>query len=204
MDIEIINKLLSIGFSENEAKIYLYLLKHPGENGTQISKNLEMSRSSTYTSLDNLEKRNILKIIPNDTDRKNYKAIRPSIYLNSRKKNIFDTIENLNEKLDQVYENYNFEDIYTFYNEENIIYILLDMIKLAEKEIIIYGSNSYVESNIKNISYNINIIKLNSRDEEFILLKDRNEVLIYNKEILYTRNKNIIKQVIDKLNLEME
>ncbi|MBU1093666.1 MAG: helix-turn-helix domain-containing protein [Firmicutes bacterium] len=57
---EIIESLKSIYFSEQEAKIYLYLLENPGQTVFLISKNLHISRSSVYPIIEKLKSDGIL------------------------------------------------------------------------------------------------------------------------------------------------
>lgn len=48
------SSLQDLGFTHNEAKIYLYLIQHPDSNGYEISKNTGISRSMVYGSLEKL------------------------------------------------------------------------------------------------------------------------------------------------------
>lgn len=52
-----IQKLIEIGFSENQAKVYVMLFKKPGINAGKISKELSLDRSFVYTLLNSLIKK---------------------------------------------------------------------------------------------------------------------------------------------------
>jgi len=49
-----INELVNIGFSENEAKIYLLLLKHSDLTAGKIAKKANLPRATVYSIIDNL------------------------------------------------------------------------------------------------------------------------------------------------------
>lgn len=55
-----IELLKSIHFSEHEARIYVHLLKYPGQTVFQISKDLHIARSSIYTIIGQMYERGIL------------------------------------------------------------------------------------------------------------------------------------------------
>ncbi len=55
-----IELLKKIHFSEHEARIYLHLLKYPGQTVFQISKDLHIARSSIYTIIQSMYERGIL------------------------------------------------------------------------------------------------------------------------------------------------
>jgi HTH-type transcriptional regulator, sugar sensing transcriptional regulator len=57
---QILSLLKEIHFSENEAQIYLYLLKNPGQTVFQIAKDLHLSRSSIYATINSMYLRGFL------------------------------------------------------------------------------------------------------------------------------------------------
>lgn len=205
IDEELVKGLKVLGFSETEAKVYIFLLIHPGHNGTQISKELGISRTATYNALENLSKNNIIKLIPSD-EIKNYKVFRPSIILQDKKIYIEEIIKNLDYNLEKLYNQYNFEDIYNIEKKDNIIYKILEMLDNCEKKLIISGKLLYenLEKKIFNIKDDVEYIRINEEDEELIILVDDNELLIKSVNSIYTRNEIIIKQILKKIKLEME
>ncbi len=52
-----IQKLIDIGFSENQAKVYVMLFKKPGRGAGEISKELSLDRSFVYNILESLIKK---------------------------------------------------------------------------------------------------------------------------------------------------
>jgi len=52
-----IQKLIEIGFSENQAKVYVMLFKKPGMSAGKISKELSLDRSFVYNILESLIKK---------------------------------------------------------------------------------------------------------------------------------------------------
>lgn len=55
-----IGKLMDIGFSENQAKVYIALLKNPGRSAGEISKELSVDRSFIYNILESLMKKGLV------------------------------------------------------------------------------------------------------------------------------------------------
>lgn len=201
-----IDKLKLIGFSEIEAMVYIHLLKNPGDNGTQISKKLGVSRSACYNSLIKLENENIIKLLPSDNDRKNYKVFNPNLMLDEKKKNFEKTIKDLEYELFNIYEKYAYEEVYNIERKDNYIYKVFDMIDNCETVLHIIGKIDIEEIN-KKLYEKENVIKIEikSDNNEFILLKDNIEIIIIdNNRAIYTKNNIIIKQISNRVKLEME
>ncbi|CDR30903.1 Sugar-specific transcriptional regulator TrmB [Acholeplasma oculi] len=57
---KLIDLLKSTYFSENESIIYMYLLENPGQTVYEISKNIRLSRSSTYPIVDKMHQEGML------------------------------------------------------------------------------------------------------------------------------------------------
>src|SRR3989344_3540993 len=55
-----IQKLIEIGFSENQAKVYVMLFKKPGRGAGEISKELSLDRSFVYNLLESLIKKGFI------------------------------------------------------------------------------------------------------------------------------------------------
>ncbi|WP_314010327.1 helix-turn-helix domain-containing protein [Pseudostreptobacillus hongkongensis] len=207
MDDKDILRLKKLGFTEIESKIYLHLLKFPGENPTQIAKFLDISRSSSYNSIDNLEKQGIVKLLPAIDDRKNYKVINPIIFLELKRKELNDEIDNLKITLSSMYNEYNFEDIYNIDRIDNIRYIIIEILNNVENKIVTFGNIN--DEVIKNkLDYfiqekGIEVLKFDS--SEFILLVDDKDLVIIEEDnIMYTKNKMIINQINRRVKIEME
>lgn len=203
---EDIIRLKKIGLTEIEAKIFLHLLKKPGQNPTQIAKELEISRSSSYNSVDHLEKQNIVKLLPASDDRKNYKVINPEVFLELKRKELNEDIDDLKVSLNSVYNIYNFEDIYNFENIDNLRYTVIDIVSNIEREAIILGSiNDEIINNELYKLKNSDILCLEFSSNDFVLLIDRKNLIIVDENsMIYTKNTIFINQVIKRIELEME
>lgn len=202
---KIIDNLKILGFSENEAKVYLHLLKNPGDNGTQISKVLTISRSAIYSALESLEKKKIINLLPSDEDRKNYEVFKPNIFLMDKKNEFEMVLRYLENELSSMYEKYNKEQIHFITNQENYKYLVIDMLKNAKKEILISGSlDEFLTQNIlscKNEEVNLKVKEKN--DNTLIILVDNQKVLIKDKEnIIYTKNLSLVNIIRDKIEME--
>ena len=132
---QIIEKFKLLGFSDNESKVYIKLLKHPNQNGSQLAKELTITRPSAYLALDKLYKKGAVYLVSGNS--KDYVAKQPNELLkdlqnqvNNAAKELMDDLEHLNEETRQ--------DIYfNIEGEDNIIRKSKEMIKSARKEIYI-------------------------------------------------------------------
>ncbi|ACZ01457.1 transcriptional regulator [Streptobacillus moniliformis] len=210
MDKELIfNQLVDIGFTDIEAKIYLYLIKHPGENPTQISKEIDVSRSSVYKSMKIMEKKGIIKLHPTNDDSKNYSVIDPSIYLNKFEKEIAETINSLKMSLDSLYSQYNMDGIYLFDRVDNLTYKIIELIKTTENILIVVG-NIYDEifrNIIKDLEEKNVLVYINEETstDELVLIKDNKEMVLKDSNsMLYTKNILLINQISKRIKMEME
>ncbi len=53
---ELVTKLMDFGFTKTDALVYINLLKNGRASGYKIAKEIGLSRSSVYSSIDNLYK----------------------------------------------------------------------------------------------------------------------------------------------------
>jgi hypothetical protein len=60
----IFSLLQDLGFSRNEANVYLYLMNSKFASPTKVSKELNLSRSTVYSVLSNLKKKNLTYLDP--------------------------------------------------------------------------------------------------------------------------------------------
>lgn len=60
----IFSLLQDLGFSKNEANIYLFLVSSKFTSPTNIAKDLKLSRSTVYSVLANLKKKNLTYFDP--------------------------------------------------------------------------------------------------------------------------------------------
>mgnify|MGYP002624464464 CR=1 FL=1 len=75
MDSVSIDALVSLGFTQTEAKVYCAMVPEAKMNGYQIAKVLNLSRSSVYASLENLLDKGAIVAIPGETNE--YAVVEP-------------------------------------------------------------------------------------------------------------------------------
>lgn len=196
----IVEKLQKLGLSENEALIYLELLKNSGQNGTQLSKKLKLPRSSVYTSLEELAKKEIVYIIPSDKDLKNYNPIYPEDLVKRIKNEYLYILESIGLDLEKIYNPTRYELVYNIEGKDNIGYKLQDMLESANKKRIVSG---YVEDRIlEKFPLTIHINK--NENTKLICITDDKNLLIANisngyASGIYTRNTMLIEQILKGL-----
>ena len=79
----IVNRLIEVGFSKTEAMIYMTLLKLGKANGYKLAKELDLSKSTIYQTLDSMYKVGYILLIPNgyQTEVRNMKPKIQSYFL---------------------------------------------------------------------------------------------------------------------------
>ncbi|WP_066900988.1 TrmB family transcriptional regulator [Streptobacillus notomytis] len=205
----IFNQLKKIGFTEIEANIYLYLIEHSGENPTQISKEIDFSRSSVYNSMRNMEEKGIIRLLPAIDDSKNYSVIDPKIYLNIYEKETLETVNSLRMHLDSLYTKYNTDGIYSFDRIDNLTYKIIELIKSTENILVIEG-NIYDEifnDRIKELEEKKILVHINEdkNTDDLVLIKDNSEMILKDSNnMMYTKNSLLINQVSKRIKMEME
>ncbi len=94
---EIIKLLEYFNFSKTEASVYLNLVKNGAQNGSQVAKDLNISRSSVYSALENLYSRATIYLLQSDS--RTFKAEDPEILFERMKKTYVDSAEILKKSL---------------------------------------------------------------------------------------------------------
>lgn len=74
---ELVIKLMDFGFTKTDALVYINLLKNGRASGYKIAKEIALSRSSVYSSIDNLYTNGY--IFMSDGDTKEYEAKSPEL-----------------------------------------------------------------------------------------------------------------------------
>ncbi len=77
-------QLVKLGFTENEARVYLALIKFGELNGSQVSKRSKLDRSFCYTVLNNLIGKGYVKYVMKDS-KKTFSATNPKKIIDSIK-----------------------------------------------------------------------------------------------------------------------
>lgn len=130
---DIILNLEKLGFSSTEAKVYVTLLKNSRLNGYQVSKILNISKSSGYSALNNLYKKNIIYLIPGESN--TYYPEKPNLVFERMLKKIEDSATAVVSQLER--ENRNNIDLnyYNVYGFNNNLEKAKELILSAKKEI---------------------------------------------------------------------
>jgi len=132
---QVIEKFKLLGFSDNESKIYIELLKHPNQNGSQIAKELNITRPSAYLALDKLYKKGAIYLVSGNS--KEYVAKQPSTMLKDMQNQVTKAAQELMEDLEHLNEQTKQDIYFNIEGEENIVQKAKEMIKSARKEIYI-------------------------------------------------------------------
>lgn len=132
---EISNLLEKLNFSKTEAAVYINLLKNSNSSGYQIAKNLNISRSSVYSALDNLYKRGVIFLMPGDSQR--YKAENPTTLINKMKNEFIQNADLLEMKLNQLESSDSEERYLNIEGYDNVISKTKELLLTAEKEVYI-------------------------------------------------------------------
>ena len=188
-------KLMCIGFSEIEALIYIELLEKQGQNGTQLSKAMNQPRSTVYMGLESLLKKNIIYLIPTQTDKKNYNPIYPQDLVKRLKREYSYILETIGQDLDKMYNKEKYEKVFNIEGLENIKEKIKDMVMEAKNKVVISGYTDIYPEDTSKIEH------INTEDtEKLICIVDDEIALIANindvyANAVYTRNSLIVKGI---------
>ncbi|MFW2491319.1 TrmB family transcriptional regulator [Clostridium chromiireducens] len=165
---EIIRLLEKLNFSKTEAAVYIDLLKNSSSNGYKIAKNLNISRSSVYSTLDNLYKKGVIFLVPGDSQV--YKAENPSVLMEKIKKEFNETTDSLTNKL---------KDLETCKVEERYINIVgYDNITLKIKQLLLEAKKEvYINTDINLSRFEDELSKIAERGVRIIVFSFKNQVL---------------------------
>lgn len=196
----IIEKLVKLGFNETEAKVYVELLKTKGLNGTQLSKALNLPRSSVYTALEILSNKGYIYLIPSNKDLKNYNPLYPEDLVKKMKKEYMYILESIGLDLDKIYTPSKYELVYNIEGRDNIVYKLEDMLGSANNKRIVSG---YLDERILEkytLTEHINKYEM----ERLVCITDDSNLLIANingvyATAIFTKNTLIISQTLKGL-----
>ena len=195
---DIVEKLKKVGFTLAQSQIYIELLKNPGLNGTQLSKIVDLPRTTIYQSLDILYERGIITLIPTQTDKKNYIPVEPIGIVENIKREYKEILETIGIELEMLYKPSSFYEVYNINGKANVIYKMQDMLENATENIVVVG--------LDNLDLlpktDINIV-IEDSENEFVVLVDNKEILIGSinenyANAIYTKNMYVVDQYIKR------
>lgn len=132
---EILSLLEKLNFSKTEAAVYIDLLKGSSSTGYQIAKNLNISRSSVYSALDNLYKKGVVFLVSGDSQI--YKPENPAVLMSKMKSEFVQTVDILETKLEQLNTTVSEERYLNIEGYNNIVSKAKELLLSAKEEIYI-------------------------------------------------------------------
>jgi len=142
-ELTIIESLTHLGLTNNEAKIYLYLVKNPNSNGYEISKATAISRSLVYSGLEKMKNMNFIDLSKSKTSSYIVKSIDEIEH--SVTKNIEDSLENLRVSLTSIQPQQNEEPFITITDKNSQLKKISFMVKTAKKYLYISAGTRELE-----------------------------------------------------------
>jgi len=129
-----ISSLMTLGFTEYEAKVYLALLKDSPVSGYQISKNAGIPRSMVYEALGRLSTRGA--IMKSESERAVlYRPIHPDVLLNKIETEHRMTVHELREQLGPIFQSTDENRLWSLDGRPSVIAYALQMITNTQTEI---------------------------------------------------------------------
>ncbi|GAB6090757.1 TrmB family transcriptional regulator [Spirochaeta dissipatitropha] len=133
---ELIESMMRLQFSHMEARVYICLTQYGQQNGSQIAKELNASRSSVYAALGNLHERGAVFMLPGDPTE--YKAENYEHLFDQLQQDYTHTIHNVKEELAKK-QNHDVADQYwNIEGHSNCIQKACSLISSAETEIFLH------------------------------------------------------------------
>lgn len=130
---KIVNRLIKVGFSKTEAIIYITLLRIGKANGYRLAKELELSKSTIYQSLETMYRNGYILLIPNSS--KEYEAKNPELLFEEIERHFFENSLNLKRDLKKIENPIKENYFYKLEDNEKIKATLKNIIKNSKKEI---------------------------------------------------------------------
>ena len=127
--------LQSLGFSQYESQVYTALLRQSNIAGYELAKQSGVPASKIYSILEKLVGKNLIQVL--DTEPKKYIPQPPKEILSRLRNDYLDTIDQLDDKLDELYKQVDFADdhIWSLHDRNAIIRKVHDFINEAAQQI---------------------------------------------------------------------
>lgn len=180
---ELVSKLMEFGFTKTDALVYINLLKNGRGSGYRIAKDIALSRSSVYSSIDTLYKKGF--IFMSDGNTKEYEAKTPELILNQIKKKTAENIHILKKELSQITGKEQKEFVYNIKGFDNLIQKTRELIHQAQHEIYLNTDinltileqeiSEAIERGVRIIAFSFNRIALPHEKIELYARSDKQE-----------------------------
>ncbi|HPO49136.1 MAG TPA: helix-turn-helix domain-containing protein [Spirochaetota bacterium] len=198
----LVESLVSLGLTNNEARIYLYLVKKPNSNGYEISKNTGISRSLVYGGLEKLKNGGFLEVSKSVASSYVIKPIEELEYDIS--KSVERSIQNLKKNLLLLTPEKEEELFFTITNKKNQLKKMSFLVKNAKKSLYISAGTrelEWIKKDLFNLKENVEVhifsftnideysrkFKTYSRNMEFSFIQSENN-LKDNRRILIVKD----------------
>ena len=144
MDETFVMDLMSLGFTEYEAKVYIALLEDHPSTGYQISKRAGIPRSMVYEALGRLSGREaVLKA--GEERATHYRPLPPEILLDRYIHEQERRVTSLRKYLRSIYEDKKEERLWSIKGEDTILSYANQMILRAEREVLLVLADPHLE-----------------------------------------------------------
>lgn len=224
---KLVTKLMSFGFTKTDALVYINLLKNGQASGYKIAKDISLSRSSVYSSIDNLVKNGYIFLSNGDT--KEYQAKSPDLIFSEIEKKTYKNISILKKELSKMVQPNEQEFIYNLVGYENSVQQAKALIEQAKAEIYLntdFRLNEFKQEICEGINRGVRIIgfsfnriekphekmELFSRSDtaetlypahRFMLVVDMEKALIFSHRTetrgVYTNNRLMVKMTAEHI-----
>ncbi len=156
----ILNELEKFNFSRTEAQVYVTLVQHNQLNGSQIAKLLNTSRSTVYASLNNLQHRGVIYLLPGESNL--YRAENPEVLIEKLKTDYMNSADTLKKNLSILNKPDQEEWYMNIKGTDNFISKTKEILLTAQKEI-------YMNTCIDLQVFKNEFIELNKRGVRIII-----------------------------------
>jgi Cd2+/Zn2+-exporting ATPase len=143
MDETFISDLMSLGFTEYEAKVYITLLGDHPNTGYQISKQAGIPRSMVYEALGRLSGRGAVLHAGEDRATQ-YRPLPPEILLDRYIHDQERRVDNLRKYLRTIYTDKKENRLWSIKGEDTILTYASQMVHKAESEVLLVLSDSHL------------------------------------------------------------
>lgn len=130
---DLIDKLLKFGFTKTEAHVYINLLKNGRSSGYKIAKEISLSRSTVYSSIDSLYNNGHIFMCEGNT--KEYEAKSPDLILSQIEKSTVEDIAILKRELTKIAFQEEKQFVYNVSGYDNLLQKAREIIDQANIEI---------------------------------------------------------------------
>jgi sugar-specific transcriptional regulator TrmB len=144
VDENLILELMSLGFTEYEAKVYIFLLGKYPSTGYQVSKEAGIPRSMVYEALGRLSGRGAVLQV-GEGRATHYRPLPPEILLDRHMHEQERRVLNLREYLRNIYVDKKEERLWSIKGEETILTYASRMIHKAESEVSLVLADEHLE-----------------------------------------------------------